>query len=133
MTPNFSIHELTKSQTAKRLGIDNTPNATDMENLQRLAINVLQPAREVLGMPLQITSGYRSPELNKAVGGAINSSHMRGEAADMVCANNAKLFHFIKNNLMFDQLIWEKGNNQQPAWVHVSFSKNKNRNQTLKL
>lgn len=132
LTQNFSIAEMTYSKTAKRLGISNVPSFAIINNLRALCEKVLQPARTALGIPLTITSGYRSQQLNKAVNGASASQHMNGEAADIVCADNAKLYHFIKDNLVFDQLIWEKGNNKQPAWVHVSFSR-QNRKQILKM
>ncbi|MFV0501732.1 MAG: D-Ala-D-Ala carboxypeptidase family metallohydrolase [Bacteroidales bacterium] len=126
---HFTINELTKTST----GISNIPNAEHIANLIYLVDNLLDKAREQLGMPITVTSGYRSENVNKAVGGVATSQHTKGEAVDLVCGNNAKLFNIIKT-MNFDQLIWEKGNSIQPAWVHVSLKRNGiNRKQIIKL
>jgi zinc D-Ala-D-Ala carboxypeptidase len=125
----FTINELTKTST----GISNIPNAEHVANLIYLVENLLDKAREQLGMPITVTSGYRSEKVNKAVGGVATSQHTKGEAVDLVCRDNAKLFNILKT-MNFDQLIWEKGNSVQPAWVHVSLKRNGiNRKQIIRL
>ncbi len=125
----FSINELTKTST----GISNIPNAEQVANLIYLVENLLDKAREELAMPITVTSGYRSEAVNRRVGGVATSQHTKGEAADLVCGDNAKLFNILKT-MNFDQLIWEKGNNIQPAWVHVSLRRNGiNRKQVIRL
>lgn len=120
----FTIEELTKSPTAKRKGIDNTPNAEVKKNLTALVDNILDPLREAWGAPIIVTSGYRCGKLNRAIGGAKASQHMKGQAADIRTvsdkpADNKKLFELIqKLKLPYDQLIDEYGYN----WVHVSYS-----------
>lgn len=125
----FSIEELVRSKTASDLGINNTPDETVKANLVSLVDNVLDPAREVYGNPVTVTSGYRCPELNSALSGSKTSQHMSGLAADLVCDNNKLLFEIIKAQDNFDQLIWE--NNGQ--WVHVSWAGSNNRKQVLYL
>ena len=128
----FSIEELTKSNTAKSKGIDNTPTQDVKNNLQKLIEAILDPLREWYGKPIIVSSGYRCRALNEAIGGASNSQHTLGMAADLDVGNkeeNKKLFNYIKDNLEFDQLIDEK----DLAWVHVSYNENKNRNQVLYL
>ena len=125
----FSINELTKTST----GISNIPNAEQIANLTYLVENLLDKVREKLAMPITVTSGYRSEAVNRRVGGVATSQHTRGEAVDLVCGDNAKLFNILKK-MNFDQLIWEKGNNIQPAWVHVSLKRNGvNRKQIIRL
>lgn len=128
LSTNFKLSEFTKSATAKRRGIDNIPDKEDINNLQELVINVLQPLREIYGHSISINSGYRSSELNIAIGGAKTSQHCSGEAADVdTVDNNTQLFNIIKDHLEFDQLIAEFYDNGQPAWIHVSYSTHKNR------
>jgi D-alanyl-D-alanine dipeptidase len=128
MTKNFSLAELTATKT----GLPNTLPKHLEGNLRSLAENVLQPAREALGA-LKVTSAYRSPAVNVKVGGAKTSQHTQGQAADLKFdGGNEVLFHWIKDNLEFDQLIWEFGSDSAPSWVHVSYSSSKNRKQTLK-
>lgn len=130
----FTLNELTASSTAKRKGIDNTPDATVRANLTALVANILDPLREAYGKPIVVSSGYRSPKLNRAVGGAAKSQHVTGQAADIhtlsdTPADNKKLFDLILSlKLPFDQLINEYNFN----WVHVSYSP-RNRRQVLKI
>lgn len=132
LSKHFTLKEMTMSTTAMRLGIDNTPSAESIQSMSLLADRVLEPVREYIGEPIKISSGYRSPELNKKVGGSKTSQHCLGEAADIVCQNkNSEMFYFIKNNLEFDQLIWEFGDEQEPDWVHVSYRDNRMRGQVL--
>ena len=129
----FTIKELTKSSTAQRKGIDNTPSAEVQKCLVDLVEKILDPLREAYGQPIVVTSGYRSPRLNKAVGGATSSQHCLGQAADIRTvsdkpSDNKKLYDLIiKLKLPFDQLINEYGFD----WVHVSYGP-KNRKQVLK-
>ena len=128
----FSMEELTKSATALRKGIDNTPSGEVRSHLTALVANCLDPLREAWGRPIIVTSGYRSEKLNRAVGGAKNSQHVTGQAADIrtvedTPAENRKLFDLIlRLKLPFDQLIDEHGYN----WIHISFGP-KNRRQVL--
>lgn len=128
----FTINELTKSSTAQRLHIDNTPSQNVKDNLTKLIDNILDPLRELYGKPIIVNSGYRCPKLNKAVGGARNSQHLIGQASDIRTVSNTKesnkqLFNLIKDSkLPFDQLINEYDFN----WVHVSYSP-RNRRQVL--
>lgn len=133
LSENFTLAELTKSSTATRLGIDNSPSPEQLENLVELCHKVLQPLREAIG-PINISSGLRVPALNKAIGGSKTSQHcaINGAAADIDIEDNKKVFDYIKNNLQFDQLIWEFGNEKQPDWVHVSYHYGHNRGQVLK-
>ena len=137
VSKNISYKEATHSTTAKRLGIDNTPNAEQFSNMVYLAENVFQPVREHFGVPIYVSSFFRSEALNKAVRGSSSSTHTKGEAMDLDAdvfegVTNAQIFEYIKNNLEFDQLIWEFGTDENPAWVHVSLSKRNNRKQVLK-
>ncbi len=129
----FSIKELTKSETATRLKIDNTPTAEVIDNLTALVDNVLDPLRELYGKPIHISSGYRCPRLNKAVGGVANSQHLTGQAADINQGSheeNRRLFIYLEEYCTFDQLLWENGG----AWIHVSFRKDgKNRQQVKRI
>lgn len=132
----FTVYELTRSANATRLGIDNTPTGDHQKNLELLVNNVLDKVRAFYGKPVIVTSGYRSWELNAATpGSSSKSQHSKGEAADIVAndvRDNHKLFDYIKNHLDFDQLIWEKGTDSNPGWVHVSYNKYRNRKQVLK-
>jgi zinc D-Ala-D-Ala carboxypeptidase len=132
-----TIQECIKSTTASRLGIDNTPDFEVKEALKAVCTKVFDPCREFVGGPLAIASGYRSPKLNKAVGGSKTSEHMKGQALDIDCdtfghKTNAELFHYIKDNLEFNQLIWEFGTDKNPEWIHVSYSRLHNKKQVLK-
>lgn len=132
MSKYFSIQELTRSSTAAARGIDNTPPPEVAERLQRLIDGLLDPVRERWGKPITVNSGYRCPELNRAVGGVATSQHCRGEAADITAGSperNLELFNLIASGgLPFDQLIDES----HYTWVHVSYSTN-NRRQVLHL
>lgn len=113
----FTFDELTASHTAQRLGLDNTPDETAVNNLYRLVRLVLDPARQRLGMPIRVNSGYRSVALNRAVGGVRNSFHLSGRAADITTGNveqNRRLFEIL-GSLPHCELIWERGG----AWIHV--------------
>tara|TARA_R100000458_G_C8225509_1_gene208658 strand:- start:570 stop:1040 length:471 start_codon:yes stop_codon:yes gene_type:complete len=126
LSENLSLVEVTKSITAKRLGIDNTPDEWTKENLRQVAINVFQPVRDALGCPVFVSSGYRSADLNVAIGGSKRSQHVEGRALDLDAdvyggTSNCDIFHYIKENLEFDQLIWEFGDESNPDWVHVSY------------
>lgn len=134
----FTISELTKSATAKRLGIDNTADANIRANLTALVENVLDPLRARWGMPIIVTSGYRSTALNKAVGGAANSQHTKGEAADIRTVSdsrtdNMKLLRcLLRSGIVFDQIICEYPDAQgRPDWIHVSFNMAGNRKSKL--
>lgn len=132
----FTIEELTRSATATTRGLDNTPTPEIKANLERLVDKVLDPLREKYGKPITVNSGYRCPELNKAVGGSKTSDHMNGFSVDITASckkENAILFQIIKDNFDFDQLIWEKGNSEYPDWVHVSYNPNRLRKQVLKM
>lgn len=133
LTKHFFLHEFTRSSTASRLNINNTPNQYHIENLKDLCSFVLEKVREHFKSPIIITSGFRCEELNKAIGGSPTSQHLSGEAADFTI-KNLDLYEvacFIRDNLVFDQLILENYNTQN-GWIHVSFtSRRKNRKSCL--
>lgn len=131
----FTIKELSASDTARRMGIDNTPTSEVAANLERLVKAVLDPLRERYGYPIYVSSGYRCPRLNNAVGGAKTSQHVKGEAVDIYVADardKAMLFSMIYYLLPYDQLIWEKGDDEAPAWIHVSYREGNNRRECLR-
>jgi zinc D-Ala-D-Ala carboxypeptidase len=135
LSKNLSLAEVTRSETAKRKGISNMPTPEHIENFKKLAENVFQPIREHFGVPIHISSGYRSKALNTAIGGSLSSQHCQGEAIDIdmdgTSITNKQVFDFIKEN--FDQMIWEFGTDTNPDWVHVSYdSSGKQRKQVLK-
>lgn len=137
LSKNLTLAEVMRSETAKRKGISNMPTPEHIENFKLLAEKVFQPIREHFGKPIIISSGYRSKELNTAIGGALSSQHCQGEAIDIdmdgTDITNAQVFNYIKDNLEFDQLIWEFGTDTNPDWVHVSYeSKGKQRKQILR-
>ena len=134
LTKNFSLIELTSSETAVRKGINNTPTTEVVVNLKYLCENVMQPLRDWYGKPINITSGYRSPQLNKAIGGSTTSDHCLGRAIDFTLPQDdyKEVFDYIRENLIFDQLIWEMGNDIAPQWIHVSFRIDNNRKQVLR-
>jgi hypothetical protein len=133
LTKNFTLEEMYKSTTAIRLGIDNTPSDIAIKNLLLLCQKVLQPLREHMDESIKVSSGYRSPALNKKIGGSKSSQHCLGQAADISCGERtAELYEYIKNNLIFDQIIWEFGDDHNPDWVHVSYSSTRNRKECLR-
>ena len=125
VTMHFTIEEMYASDTAKRLGIDNKPSVQQMINLVYLCAYVLEPLRVAMKEPIKIGSGFRCERLNKAVGGVYNSQHLKGQAADLCIDGDInkgrKWFEYIRKNLTFDQLIWEKNPKTGSCWVHVSF------------
>ena len=127
--------EATTSQTATRKGIVNIPGEKELINMQLVGIRVFDVVREYFDIPLRVSSFYRSLLLNNSVGGAKTSQHVKGQAIDIQATgdiSNKMIFEYIKDNLDFDQLIWEFGTDKNPAWVHVSYvSKDKNRKQIL--
>ena len=126
ISKHISYKEAIKSNTALRLNIDNTPDEWATENLKKVAEHIFQPMREHFGRPIFVSSGYRSPELNVAIGGSKRSQHVEGRALDLDGdvfghVSNSSIFNYIRENLQFDQLIWEFGDEDNPDWVHVSF------------
>ena len=136
LTENFSLKELTSSQTAERKGIDNTPSPTHQENLKLLCTHILQPVRDHFSRVVTISSGYRSPELCTAIGSKITSQHAKGEAADFEIfgLSNKELADYINENLDYDQLIIEYWKESDPnsGWVHCSYTNGSNRKQYLR-
>ena len=137
ISQHISYKEAVYSRTAQRLGIDNEPNDEQMNNMLNIAQEVFEPLRMWVGGPIKINSFFRSPKLNKAIGGSTKSQHCHGQAIDLDDtfgrATNAEMFDFIKKHLDFDQMIWEFGDDENPDWVHVSYvSEEKNRNRCLK-
>ena len=137
LSNNFSLNELTKSQTAERKGIDNTPSTEHQENLKSLCTHVLQPVRDHFGHVVSVSSGYRSPELCTAIGSKSTSQHAKGEAADFEIfgVSNKELADWIHYNLNYDQLIleyWKGEDDPNSGWVHCSYSENQKRRQYLK-
>lgn len=139
LSDNFTLEELISSNTAKAKGINNIPGAIEKQNLKLLAQTVLQPIRDKYGKPISVTSGYRCPKLNSAVGGSKTSQHLKGQAADIKCTatSKAELFNLIKGminkgELTVGQLIWEYGTKKEPNWIHVSLPYTK-KNQILYL
>jgi len=137
ISKHIAYAEAIHSNTAKRKRIDNTPNPTQVEAMKLTAEEVFEPLREWVGGPIKVNSFFRSPELNEAIKGVASSQHCKGQAIDLDDVyghkSNAEMFHWIKENLCFDQLIWEFGTDMNPNWIHVSFvSKEDNRNRCLK-
>jgi hypothetical protein len=133
LTTNFHLWELVQSSTADRLGIDNIPNAEEIRNLQKLCEKILQPARDALG-PIKISSGFRSEELNRVVGGVSNSDHRLGFAADVipVSVSTRRLAEWVTQNCPeFDQVILEFGTLDKPNWIHLSAAP-RNRKEVLR-
>ena len=137
ISKHVSYKEGVFSATATRLGFDNVPNSEQLDNMELVAEKIFEPLREWVGGPIKINSFFRGSELNRAIGGARKSQHMKGQAMDIDDnyghATNAEMYHWIKDNLDFDQLIWEFGDDDNPNWLHVSYvSPEKNRNRCLK-
>ena len=136
ISKHISYKEGVYSTTATRLHLDNTPNDEQLSNMELVAEEVFEPLRVYVGGPIKINSFFRCPELNKAIGGSTTSQHCKGQAMDIDDtfgkATNAEMYHWIKDNLDFDQMIWEFGDDDNPNWVHVSYvSPEKNRNRCL--
>tara|TARA_R100000750_G_C2335575_1_gene91945 strand:- start:45 stop:500 length:456 start_codon:yes stop_codon:yes gene_type:complete len=137
ISKHISYKEGIHSITAIRKGIDNEPNEEQLANMKLVAEKVFEPLRIFINGPIKVNSFFRSPDLNKAIGGSTKSQHCKGQAIDIDDtygkATNAEMYWWIKENLDFDQMIWEFGNNDNPDWVHVSYvSPDKNRNRCLK-
>lgn len=137
ISEHISEKEGTYSITAIRLGIENMPDEYARQNMEIIAERIFEPLREAACGPIKINSFYRSPELNKAIGGSARSQHCEGRAIDLDDTygymSNSQMFHFIKNKLDFDQLIWEFGDDKNPDWVHVSYvDEDYNRKRCLK-
>ena len=137
LTENFSLNELTKSQTAERKGIDNTPSTEHQENLRSLCEMILQPIRDHFGQVVSVSSGYRSPELCVAIGSSTQSQHAKGQASDFEIfgISNKELADYVDQNLDYDQLIleyWKGEDEPNSGWVHCSFTLNGNRKQYLR-
>jgi len=137
ISKHVSYKEGVYSRTAQRLGLKNEPTEDHLINMRVIAEKVFEPLRVHVNGPIKINSFYRGPELNKAIGGSSKSQHCNGQAIDIDDtfghATNAEMYNFIKENLNFDQMIWEFGTDKNPNWVHVSYvSEDKNRNRCLK-
>lgn len=137
LSENLHLSEVTRSESAKRNGIPNTPAPEHIENLKALAEKIFQPIRDHFKKPIRISSGYRSKELNAKIGGSATSQHSKGQAIDIdmdgTDITNRQIFDFVKDNLNFDQLIYEFGDDDNPNWVHISYNRNgQQRGQVLK-
>lgn len=137
ISTNLSLKEAVRSNTARRLGIANTPDDYQVGNMELIANKIFQPLREWVKGPIRVNSFFRCEELNRAIGGSSRSQHCEGRAIDLDDtfghATNAEMFKYIKDNLNFDQLIWEFGDEKNPDWIHVSYvSEDQNRNRCLK-
>lgn len=137
ISDHISYREAVRSTTADRLGIENKPGQVELVNMEIIAERIFEPLRDWVGGPIRINSFYRGPQLNKAIGGSKRSQHMEGRAIDLDDTyghkTNAEMFYYIKQNLDFDQLIWEFGTDENPNWIHVSYvSEDGNRQRCLK-
>ena len=136
ITKNFKLEEFAKSETAQRKGIDNSIPAELIPNIKALCENVLQPLRDYAEVPIVISSGYRCPALNKAVGGSATSQHMKGEAADIIIPSKKvglQWFEWMRTHLSYNQLIWET-NSRGGSWIHVGYKRTgKNKMQVLNM
>ena len=136
ISKHISDKEGTYSSTALRRGLDNTPNEEQLECMKEIAEKLFEPLRKWVGGPIKINSFFRGLSLNTAIGGAKASQHMKGQAIDIDDtfgnATNAEMYNWIKENLDFDQIIWEFGDDKNPNWVHISYvSPEENRNRCL--
>ena len=135
LSEHLDLSEVIRSDSAKRNGISNMPTPEHIENFKLLAEKIFEPIREHFCVPIRISSGYRSKELNAKIGGSATSQHCKGQAVDIdmdgTSLTNKQIFDYIKDNLPFDQLIWEFGNEENCDWVHVSYVPN-GRKQILK-
>lgn len=139
LSEHLDLSEVVRSESAKRKGISNMPTPEHIANFKVLAEKIFEPIRVHFRCPIVVSSGYRSKELNQAIGGSNSSQHCTGEAIDLDMdgtphgVSNRMVFDYIKNNLEFDQLIYEFGNSENPDWVHVSYeSTGKQRKQVLR-
>lgn len=137
ISKHISLREAIESYTAKRLGINNTPSDYHITNMVGIAENIFEPLRSWVGGPIKISSFFRSGDLNRAISGSKSSQHCEGRAMDIDDTyghkTNAEMYEYIKENLDFDQLIWEFGDDNNPDWVHVSYvSPEENRRRCLK-
>ena len=137
ISKHISYKEGVYSITAIRKGIDNEPNEEQLSNMKLVAKKIFEPVRTHFKVPIKVNSFFRSPDLNKAIGGSTKSQHCKGQAIDIDDTygkiKNSDIYWWIKENLDFDQMIWEFGNNDNPDWVHISYvSPDKNRNRCLK-
>jgi len=137
ISEHISYKEGIKSNTATRLGIKNTPDDYQITNMVNISVNVFEPLRKYVGGPIRINSFYRCEELNRAIGGSSRSQHCEGRAIDLDDTlghkTNAEMYQYIKENLNFDQLIWEFGDDTNPDWIHVSYiSEDENRKRCLR-
>ena len=137
ISKHISDKEGVYSTTAMRRGLDNTPDGEQLDNMKLLAEKVFEPLRKWVGGPIRINSFFRGPELNTAIGGSSKSQHCKGQAMDVddggCNKTNAQMYKFIKDELEFDQMIWEFGDDDNPNWVHISYvSEDANRNRCLK-
>jgi hypothetical protein len=137
ISKHISYKEATKSLTAIRLGLENKPNEYELSNMIGVAENIFEPLREWVNDPIKVNSFFRSIELNEAIGGSARSQHCQGRAIDIDDTyghvTNAEMFNWVKENLNFDQMIWEFGDDENPDWVHISWvSKDQNRNRCLR-
>ena len=125
ISKHISYKEGTYSQTALRRGLDNTPNEEQLKCMKEVAENLFEPIREWVGGPIKINSFFRGEPVNTAIGGSTRSQHMKGQAIDIDDTfghkTNAEMYHYIKDNLDFDQMIWEFGDDKNPNWVHISW------------
>lgn len=125
ISEHISKKEATFSATATRRGIDNTPSEYELQNMELIAEKVFEPLRKHVNGPIKINSFYRSKELNQAIGGSSKSQHCQGRAMDLDDTygymSNADMYKYIKDNLDYDQMIWEFGTEENPDWVHVSY------------
>ena len=139
LSKNLWLSEVTKSNTAIRRGIDNTPTELHIANLTYLAENIFQPIREHFGCPIFVSSGYRSKALNEAIGGSQKSFHSHGMALDLDMdgksrnVSNTDIFNFINENLPYTELIWEFGTTDKPDWVHVAIAKGREQEKNAKI
>ena len=125
ISKHISYKEATHSATALRRGLDNTPNDEQLKCMEEVAENLFEPLREWVGGPIKVNSFFRGEPVNTAIGGSTRSQHMKGQAIDIDDTfghkTNAEMYHYIKDNLDFDQLIWEFGDDKNPNWVHMSW------------
>ena len=137
ISDHITYAEAIHSNTAKRKRIDNTPNPTQVDAMKLTAELVFEPLREWVGGPIKVNSFFRSVALNEVLGGVASSQHCKGQAIDLDDVygrkSNAEMYRWVKENLCFDQLIWEFGTDMNPNWIHISYvSKEENRNRCLK-